>query len=142
MFLINLIVQDGVTHIRKYLENIRKALLFIQCSTSRYKKIRKLCSKNNIRPKFFKMDVQHRRNSTYDMLNSCISYSEIITLFCNEKNIDPNSFLSENDWSNCKIIDDYLEPLYETTKSLSGQYYPTSALVLSHMYQLSCFFKL
>ena len=37
---INLIVQDGVTHIREYLENIKKILLFIQCSTSRYQEFR------------------------------------------------------------------------------------------------------
>ena len=55
------------------------------------------------------IDVQHRWNSTYDILNSCISYSKIITLFYNEKNTDPNSFLSENNWSNCKIIVDFLE---------------------------------
>ena len=54
------------------------------------------------------------------MLNSCISYRKIITLFYNEKNTNMNSFLSENDWSICKIIDDFVEPFYETTKSLSN----------------------
>ena len=55
----NLIVQECIQWIRPYVENIRLSILYIQTSPKRFQEFRQLCVDNGVKPRKFKIDVQH-----------------------------------------------------------------------------------
>ena len=86
--------------------------------------------------KTFVSDVGHRWNSTYLLLKSCEGFENLITDFYNNRHVrsDDDGMLNESDWILALKVKRFLTSFYETTKILSGVYYPTSCMVLERLY--------
>ena len=81
--IINLIVQKGLTYVTCSLSTIREALIFCSNSTTKYDNWKKYCKEKKIKPRKFSYDVEHRWNSTYLMLRSCLDYKDHISAYVN-----------------------------------------------------------
>ncbi|KAK1258107.1 hypothetical protein QJS04_geneDACA012297 [Acorus gramineus] len=129
--IINLIVQDGLTHIEESLVNIRLALKFITCTPSRVQAFGDFCATRNIPPRKFPLDMHVRWNSTYIMLQSCEGYENLIIefneMFNNRVDISPI------DWQISKVFVQFLSIFYDASIACSGVYYPTSNLILRQL---------
>ena len=71
------------------------------------------------------------------MLSSSLPYNHIITAFYNAK----SNMINDKDWENIQIIHNFLEPFYNATKQLSGQYYSISNLVLIYLFNITNIFQ-
>ena len=74
------------------------------------------------------------------MLKSSLPYSNLITTFYNSKNTNTSFFLEEQDWVNCTVIYELLQPFYNSTKQLSGLFYPTSNVLLINIWNITIIF--
>ncbi|KAF7113037.1 hypothetical protein RHSIM_RhsimUnG0167500 [Rhododendron simsii] len=140
---INLVVQDGLTHIAPQISKIRNAVLFIATSPSRQQEFDKLCtSLYNLKPKNMNSDVQNRWNSTYIMLKSCRKYSDAISGYVNQR-YRPcrGSPLTQADWEIGFEFMKFLKVFYAATVGCSGVRYPTSCIVLHHLFNISVNFR-
>ena len=74
---------------------------------------------------------------SYDMLSSCLPYSNFITLYYNRKS---NDLLNDDDSNNCIIIHKLLKPFNSAAEDLSRQYYPTSFYLLPNLFKITIVF--
>ena len=133
----NLIVQDGLKHVKDEISRIRNALTYITITPSRKQAFEEFCEQvGNSNTKTFITDVGHRWNSTYLLLKSCEGFEPFITEFYNNRHIrdDDDDILNESDWNTVFKIKKFLESFYTSTNILSGVYYPTSCMVLERLY--------
>lgn len=74
--ILNLVVQDGIKNIDKSIENIRCAIKWIKNSGARLENFTK-CAENSrcASTKHLILDVAHRWNSTYEMLEVAQAYT-------------------------------------------------------------------
>ncbi|RZC65781.1 hypothetical protein C5167_009469 [Papaver somniferum] len=72
-----------------------------------------------------RQDVKTRWNSTYLMLQSCISYEKVFTHL---RLVDPDYAESPNgkEWEQIKVVTKFLKVFYDLTTLFSGNKYPTS----------------
>ncbi|KAF7133375.1 hypothetical protein RHSIM_Rhsim09G0159100 [Rhododendron simsii] len=139
----NLVVQDGLTYIAPQISKIRNAVLFIATSPSRQQEFDKVCtSLYNLKPKNMNSDVQNRWNSTYLMLKSCRKYSDAISGFVNQR-YRPcrGSPLTQADWEIGFEFMKFLKVFYVATVACSSVRYPTSCIVLHHLFNISVTFR-
>jgi hypothetical protein len=66
--IINLVVQDGITVVSKYLDNVCVAARFITSTPQMITKFGEYCKANNMKQRKFVLDMKIRWNSTYLML--------------------------------------------------------------------------
>ena len=133
----NLIVQDGLKHVKDEISQIRNALTYITITPSRKQAFEEFCEQvGNSNTKTFITDVGHRWNSTYLLLKSCEGFEPFITEFYNSRHIrdDDDDILNESDWNTVFKIKKFLKSFYTSTNILSGVYYPTSCMVLERLY--------
>ena len=78
-------VKSGLKCVDCHIERIREALAWISITTPRVADFERACLAANKNPRKFGTDMEVRWNSTYLMLQNCIDYSEVITLFYNTK---------------------------------------------------------
>ncbi|KAI8559926.1 hypothetical protein RHMOL_Rhmol04G0214300 [Rhododendron molle] len=136
--IINLVVQDGLESIAPQLKKIRSALLFIATSGVRRQDFEALCKIYNVKPKRIKLDMKIRWNSTYIMLKSCRKHTAVITAFVNAWS---DCGLTDSDWIIAFEFMKFLKVFYVATCALLGVRYPTSCLVLNHLYNISFTFN-
>ncbi len=83
--------------------------------------------------KYINIDVPHRWNATYQLLDLAIKYWDVLDLYythlsqtsrCAIEKIDPN------DWKLAEIVRDFLKVFDDSTRIFCGVYYPTSCRVL------------
>ncbi|KAF7138120.1 hypothetical protein RHSIM_Rhsim07G0042700 [Rhododendron simsii] len=129
---------DGLESIAPQIKNIRNALLFIATSGVRQQEFDALCKSYNVKPKRMKTDMKIRWNSTFLMLKSCRKHTDVITAFVNAKS---NCSLTHSDWIIAFEFMKFLKVFYAATCALSGVRYPTSCLVLNHLYNISFTFN-
>jgi hypothetical protein len=79
--IINLVVQDGIIVINKYLDNIRAAIRFMTSTPQMICKFAEYCKAQGEKPKKFGLDMKIRWNSTYLMLKKLEGYEDLITVF-------------------------------------------------------------
>jgi hypothetical protein len=132
--IINLVVQDGITVVSKYLDNVRAAVRFITSTPQMIKKFGEYCKSNNLKSRKFGLDMKIRWNSTYLMLKKLEGYKKIITVFVNVNALDIDLVLTEADWYMVKHFREFLMPFYVATNVLSGVYYLTSCLVIDYIW--------
>jgi hypothetical protein len=138
--ILNLVVQDGLKHIEPQLQKIRAAVLYISTSGARQQDFNKVCaSRHQLKPKMIKADVPHRWNSTYLMLKSCTKHCDAITGFIHSRH--SNLALTSFDWKIAFEFMDFLKVFYSATLAFSGSHYPTTCLVLRHLYNISVTFR-
>ena len=67
-----------------------------------------MCLDKSLKVRKFKYDTSNMWNFTYDMLTSCLPYSNVITQFYNAPNTNTTFFLKDDDWNNCRAINWFL----------------------------------
>ena len=73
------------------------------------------------------------------MIHDAYPYKNLLSAFINDRGL--GFTLSENDWNQGKILEDFLVTFYDATNVLSGIYYPTSCSFLQKAYIISEKFK-
>jgi hypothetical protein len=135
--IINLVVQDSITVVTKYLDNVSAVVRFITSTPQMIKKFGEYCKANNLKSRKFGLDMKIRWNSTYLMLKKLEGYKKIITVFVNVNALDIDLVLTEADWYMVKHFRELLMPFYVATNVLSGVYYPTSCLVIDYIWLIA-----
>ncbi|GAB2288666.1 hypothetical protein Dimus_038012 [Dionaea muscipula] len=115
---------------------IRNAILFISTSPTRQQEFDVLCANYNIKQKYINSDVKNRWNSTYLMLKSCRNHFDAISDYVNNKYGD-GFLLTSADWKIAFEFMKFFRVFYVATVACSGVRYPTSCLVLNHLYNIS-----
>ena len=57
-----------------------------------------MCLDYGLKVRKLKYDASHKWNSTYEMLSSCLHYSNVITVFYNTRNTNTQFLLHDEDW--------------------------------------------
>ncbi|KAG5557536.1 hypothetical protein RHGRI_007693 [Rhododendron griersonianum] len=135
--IINLVVQDGLKPIGPQIEKIRDAILYIATSLARQQEFEGLCVSYNVKPKKIKTDVKTRWNSTFLMLKSCRNHTDVISAYVNSKYMRTDGGLTRADWNIAFEFMNFLKKIYAATLACSGVRYPTTCLVLNHLYNMS-----
>jgi len=133
--ILNLVVQDGMHGISPYLSKIRRSINLCSKSAKRVFMWKQFCASNNITCRKFSDDVQHRWNSTYLMLQSCIPYKDSLTKYVNTT--QNQFYLTEDDWRVVFYFYEFLKVFFDATKALSSVYVPTSYKVLPHICEIA-----
>ncbi|PIA55464.1 hypothetical protein AQUCO_00700036v1 [Aquilegia coerulea] len=138
---LNLIVKDGLSDdgFKEPIHRIKENLGFIFGSTQRYQHFRDACTNAGLPPKRLPVDVKHRWNSTYEMLNEALPYYNVIKSYLKDKAC-PEVVL-DSDWLLANMLRDFLHVFVEATEYFSGVYYTTSNSVINHLYAISVIFQ-
>jgi hypothetical protein len=73
-------------------------------------------------------DVATRWNSTFKMLERAYEIRSTIRLFCEQNSITEKYNLSDSEWSKVRQLCDFLEPLFQATKTMSKSKFPSMML--------------
>ncbi|CAL5076589.1 unnamed protein product [Urochloa decumbens] len=73
------------------------------------------------------LDVPHRWNSTYDMLNEALKYKAALNRFAEEHHYQAPS---EDEWSKADALHGFLQEFSDATKAFSADRHPTAHLYL------------
>ncbi|KZV13529.1 zinc finger BED domain-containing protein RICESLEEPER 2-like, partial [Dorcoceras hygrometricum] len=90
--------------------------------------------------KRFARDVPTRWNSTYKLLLSTFEYKELLCGFFGQVVQSSSLYLFSNQWNICTTICEILKVFSDATDQLSGVYYPTCHLVVTHICNGACIF--
>ncbi|KAM0028520.1 putative ribonuclease H-like superfamily [Helianthus debilis subsp. tardiflorus] len=124
--ILNLVVQDGLKVIQGLLEKIRLTIRYLRNFT--YAKQKFDTAANQFRlngPKILPIDVPHRWNSTYLMLDAAISMRKALERLVDlDKNY--HHIPSREEWEVATMIKKCLEGFYNETKHFTGRNFPTS----------------
>ena len=122
--ILNLIAKVGLKHIVNYTDAIKDIARFIFCSTQRRQLYAQICARQGVSAIKIRKEVEHRWNSTYDLLNNALSRKTVLNEFCAFHVQD--LMISDEHWELYAQIRDLLEAFYSSTLFFSGIYYPTS----------------
>jgi hypothetical protein len=73
------------------------------------------------------LDVPHRWNATYDMLNEALKYKAALNRYATEQH---HEFLTEEDWSMAEALHGFLQEFSDATQAFSADRHPTAHLFL------------
>ncbi|KZV13551.1 hypothetical protein F511_45286, partial [Dorcoceras hygrometricum] len=90
--------------------------------------------------KRFARDVPTRWNSTYKLLLSTFEYKDLLCGFFGQVVQSSSLYLYANQWNICTTICEILKVFSDATDQLSGVYYPTYHLVVTHLCNVACIF--
>jgi hypothetical protein len=136
--IINLIARDGVSTISDVIANIRSLVVVVKSSPLQEQIFFKQAAALGVEQRGLSLDVSTRWNSTYLMLADALHYKRVfqrIILLHPEKYSKhaPSSL----EWDNTAVLCNCLEIFYESTKLLSGSYYPTANLFFSEFCEIN-----
>ncbi|KZV58348.1 hypothetical protein F511_32325, partial [Dorcoceras hygrometricum] len=137
----NLCVQDSLRSLETYIKPIRSAILYLWTHPQVMKQWGKFCKLNGMRAKRFARDVPTCWNSTYKLLLSTFDYKDLLCGFFGEVVQSSNIYLYANQWNICTTICEILKVFNDATDQLSGVYYPTCHLVVTHLCNVACIFS-
>ncbi|KAF6154605.1 hypothetical protein GIB67_022340 [Kingdonia uniflora] len=115
--ILNLMVKDGLDVCKDALENVRQTTIYLHSLQKRYQDFTKICQALSIKSRKPPIDVKHRWNSTYLMLNAIISLQQPITQYQMAKSL--NHTISDDDWVATKLLRDFLKVFYDATLCFS-----------------------
>ena len=72
--ILNPMVQNGLQYIKPLIEKNRSTIFYLSCSEKRSKVFNTFCKRNNMSYKKIPLDILHRCNSTYLMLDVVLDY--------------------------------------------------------------------
>ncbi|KZV31018.1 hypothetical protein F511_18122 [Dorcoceras hygrometricum] len=138
--ILNLCVQDGLRSLETYIKPIRTAIHYLWTHPQVMKQWGRFCKANGMRAKRFARDVPTRWNSTYKLLLSIFQYKELLCGFFGQVVQSSSLYLFSNQWNICTTICEILKVFSDATDQLSGVYYPTCHLVVTHLCNVACIF--
>ncbi|GKE05188.1 zinc finger BED domain-containing protein RICESLEEPER 2-like protein [Tanacetum coccineum] len=128
----NLIVQDGLSHIGKSVDCVRAAVKYIRHSPQRLAKFKEYAEIEKCpSTKSLILDVPTRWNSTYLMLDAAQKYERAFARYDSEDrhyrdDLEKTGVPIAFDWENVRRLTKFLEHFYELTLKVSGTLYVTS----------------
>ncbi|GJX79677.1 zinc finger BED domain-containing protein RICESLEEPER 2-like protein [Tanacetum coccineum] len=128
----NLIVQDGLSHIGKSVDCVRAAVKYIRHSPQRLAKFKEYAEIEKCpSSKSLILDVPTRWNSTYLMLDAAQKYERAFARYDSEDrhyrdDLEKTGVPISSDWANVRRLTKFLEHFYELTLKVSGTLYVTS----------------
>ncbi|XP_010473942.1 PREDICTED: zinc finger BED domain-containing protein RICESLEEPER 2-like [Camelina sativa] len=127
--------KDGLFVISGALTKIRETVKYLKGSKSRRIAFGECVEGDG--EVLLSLDVQHRWNSTYLMLEKVLKYERALNRF---KVVDKNykHCPSTQDWKRAKLIHEILMPFYSITTLMSGRSYSTSNLYFGHVWKIQC----
>ena len=132
--ILNLIVQDGLHHFSTSIEKIKVMVCNINTHLAKYEIFRNCCIRLSYAVRIIPIDIDHRCNSTYELLQVPCDYQKVLDLYY--ISVSENAYhcllqkITENDWKVAEIIRDFLHIFDKSTKLFCGVYYPTYCLVI------------
>lgn len=129
---LNLAVKAALKLSTKYVSPVRAVVKAIKCSISRRKQFREvqqgvMAPGNTGESLNLVLDVEHRWNSTYKMLDRAILLREAIDAA--SATIPALRGLEQINWPAIIELKDYLAKFYSATMLMCGQSYPTISLI-------------
>ena len=73
------------------------------------------------------LDVPHRWNATYDMLNEALKYKAALNRYATQQH---HECPTEEDWSKAEALHGFLQEFSDATKAFSADRHPTTHLFL------------
>ncbi|KAL9687260.1 hypothetical protein QQ045_031659 [Rhodiola kirilowii] len=131
--ILNLIVQDGLKILSPTIEKIVAIVRSMNSSIKRHEMWVHACSDLGLSKRNIDLDVPHRWNSTFDLLNVAMKYKLPLNRYVQKVNELRNCHLeipSEQDWFIAQVTCEFLEIFNSSTKVCSGVYSPTSNRVV------------
>ena len=131
--ILNIIVQDGLSNLSSSVEKIKDIVRNINSSQARYELYIKCCMELKRNKKNINIDVPHRWNATYLLLDSAIKYKDVLNLYyshLSQNSRCPLEKIEEHDWMLAELVRDFLKVFDDSTKNFCGVYYPTSCRVI------------
>ncbi|CAM8889600.1 unnamed protein product [Rhodiola kirilowii] len=127
--ILNLIVQDGLAVLAPSIEKITTIVRSMNSSIKRHELWLKSCAELGLSKRNIDIDVPHRWNSTYELLNVAVKYKTALHRYCQKINESRNCSLvvpSEHDWVVATLCMNFLSIFSSATKVCSGVYSPTA----------------
>jgi hypothetical protein len=138
--IINLIVKSGLKRLKSCVNDFRTAITYLNSSNQRIAAYKSYCLSMGIRPRKFGVDMDVRWNSTYIMLKHVLPHRSTFSVFIKTQYplaTDGTPLLTDNHWIIAEKLLTFLELFHESTVALSGVYYPTSPLMLHHIFRIA-----
>ncbi|XP_071688737.1 zinc finger BED domain-containing protein RICESLEEPER 2-like [Rutidosis leptorrhynchoides] len=129
---INLIVQDGLSHIGKSVDCVRAAVKYIRQSPQRLRKFKEFAEIEKCNStKSLILDVPTRWNSTYLMLETAQKYERAFGRYDIEErhyreDLEKAGVPMYSDWANVRRLAKFLEHFYELTLKVFGTLHVTA----------------
>jgi hypothetical protein len=129
--IINLIVKCGLKRIKDKLEDLRRAISWLNSSNQRIASFKSFCIAHRVRPRKFGLDMDVRWNSPYLMLKHLVPYKNTFSVYISANyQVAGESLLTKGHWYVAKHILNFLGLFYLSIVSIFGVYYPTSPLMM------------
>ncbi|GKB75752.1 zinc finger BED domain-containing protein RICESLEEPER 2-like protein [Tanacetum coccineum] len=131
-YVMNLIVQDGLSHIGKSVDRVRAAVKYIRHFPQRLAKFKEYAEIEKCpSTKSLILDVPTCWNSTYLMLDEAKKYERAFARYHSEDrhyrdDLEKTGIPIASDWANVRRLTKFLEHFYELTLKVSGTLYVTS----------------
>jgi hypothetical protein len=122
--ILNLVVQDGTTHMRDVIEKIRDLFRHVNSSGGRIQAFNTLAINKGLPEKAgLYLDIPTRWNLTFHMLVEAIKYRGVLNSYASENG---EAAPDANEWTNAEVICDFLGAFEEATNAVSADRKPTS----------------
>ncbi|CAN6252694.1 unnamed protein product [Urochloa humidicola] len=121
-------VQAGLKVIPNAVGSIRDIIKVVTSSPSRMQIFNAIVQSLGLKSKSgLVLDVPHRWNATYDMLNEALKYKAALNRFAEEHHYQAPS---EDEWSKAEALHGFLQEFSDATKAFSADRHPTAHLYL------------
>jgi len=121
-------VQAGLQVIPNAVGRVRDIIKVVTSTPSRLQTFNSIVQALGLKGKSgLILDVPHRWNATYDMLNEALKYKAALNRFAAEQYQDVPS---EQDWQKAESLHEFLEQFSEATKAFSTDRHLTAHLFL------------
>lgn len=143
----NLIVQDGLSHIGKSVDCVRAAVKYIRQSPQRLRKFKEFAELEKCpSTKSLVLDVPTRWNSTYLMLETAQNYERAFARYDSEdphyqEDLVKTGVPIFSDWANVRRMAKFLQHFYDLTLKVSGTNYVTSNTFLDDIISIDSVLK-
>ena len=146
--ILNIIVQNGLQYIKLLIDKIRSTVLHLSGSEKRAKIFYTFCKRYNMKYKKILLDVPHRWNSTYLMLDVALDYriplNEYISwhqhqVLSSQSTSSTTYFLehpTEEEWAQADCMRLFLKFFYDATVAMSASYESTVVIFYHHLIKI------
>nr|XP_043609582.1 zinc finger BED domain-containing protein RICESLEEPER 2-like [Erigeron canadensis] len=145
--IMNLIVQDGLSHIGKSVDRVRVAVKYIRQSPQRLRKFKEFAGIEKCpSTKTLILDVPTRWNSTYMMLETAQTYERAFARYDSEDrhyrdDLEKTGVPESSDWANVRRLARFLQHFYDLTLKVSRTRYVTSNTFLDDITSIDAVLK-